>query len=315
MDQNPTSTATASSAAPNKQATRIQRYLQDLQRTPLPFIRNLELTVNDEGHNQLNGELLGPPNTPYENGHFSFKIRFPSEYPYKSPEFIFTTNICHPNIHRSAGTACSDALLAAWTPQVTLTAIFEAMYSLLKQPNYEVPIDGDGFEVKNEDKAREWTQEFASAVAPRGQAARIQHDMQALETNPLPFIQNLQTTVNAKGLNQLKGALLGPPNTPYENGHFRFEIRFPSDYPFRPLEFIFLTAICHPNIDIRTGTACHDVLLNNWAPTIRLTAIFQAMYSLLEHPNYEVPIDGDTVESKNPVIARQWTHNFAQPPH
>ena len=46
----------------------------------------------------LIGLLEGPPNTPYENGYFLFKLLISSSYPIQPPKFCFLTNIFHPNI-------------------------------------------------------------------------------------------------------------------------------------------------------------------------------------------------------------------------
>ena len=49
--------------------------------------------------------------------------------------------------------------------------------------------------------------------------------------------------------NKIYGVLEGPPNSPYENGFFRFTITYERDYPFKPPEFLFETKIFHPNIN------------------------------------------------------------------
>ncbi|CAF2485127.1 unnamed protein product [Rotaria sp. Silwood2] len=150
------------------------------------------------------------------------------------------------------------------------------------------------------------------AAAPSRQTQRIQKDLTALNENPLPFIQNLNLAFNDGG-NELTGTLIGPDNTPYAGGHFRFIIKFPPEYPFKPPEFDFITAVCHPNIHSKTGTACHDQLNATWAPSITLSKLLTEMRSLLERPNYEIPIDEDPLLDKNQEKARLWTQQFAQP--
>jgi len=144
------------------------------------------------------------------------------------------------------------------------------------------------------------------------QTQRIQRDLQALNDNPLPFIRNLQLSV-VDGLNELEGVLIGPENSDYVGGHFRFLIRFPPEYPFKPPEFYFRTAMCHPNVDTKTGTACHDQLIATWAPNITLTRLLSEMHGLLARPNYDTPIEGDSLVDKSRAKARQWTQQFASP--
>ena len=73
------------------------------------FIRNLEFYLSkcfkDEGfqifsfkNDTLIGVLEGFPKTPFENGYFLFTIILPQNYPYDPPEFVFISNIFHPNI-------------------------------------------------------------------------------------------------------------------------------------------------------------------------------------------------------------------------
>jgi ubiquitin-conjugating enzyme E2 D/E len=139
----------ASSTAPvpivsNRQTARIQRDLQSLMENPLSFIpiERLQLSVV-EGLNELTGVLIGPKNSAYADAHYCFLIRFPPEYPFKPPEFYFTTNISHPNVDSNTGTACHDQLIATWAPNITLTKLLSEMNSLLEKPNYDTPINSD----------------------------------------------------------------------------------------------------------------------------------------------------------------------------
>jgi len=151
-----------------------------------------------------------------------------------------------------------------------------------------------------------------STTVSNRQTQRIQRDLQELNDNPLPFVRNLQLSF-VDNLNELTGVLIGPENSDYAGGHFRFLIRFPPEYPFKPPDFFFPTAICHPNVDLRTGIACHDQLLATWAPNIPLRKLLTEMHSLLAQPNYDTPIEGGSLADKSPAKARQWTSEFAQP--
>jgi ubiquitin-protein ligase len=152
----------------------------------------------------------------------------------------------------------------------------------------------------------------ASGGASSRQTQRIQKDLAALNADPLPFVQNLQLEV-VDNLNELSGVLIGPDGSNYAGGYFRFLIRFPPEYPFKPPDFFFLTAICHPNVDSRTGTTCHDQLLATWAPKITLQQLLSEMHGLLAKPNDGTPLEGDTLTDKSPENAREWTKSFAPP--
>jgi len=85
---------------------------------------------------------------------------------------------------------------------------------------------------------------------------------------------------------KLIGALEGPPDTPYENGFFIFEIIFPEDnYPFKPPKFIFKTKIFHPNIG-KNGLVSVDILRDQWPISIcSYEKIIYSVQSLLDDPN------------------------------
>jgi hypothetical protein len=54
-------------------------------------------------------------------------------------------------------------------------------------------------------------------------------------------------------------ALIGPEGTPYEGGKFKFDIKFPAEYPFKPPKINFSTKVHGP------GTRMHVVLCYNMA--------------------------------------------------
>ena len=66
----------------------------------------------------------------------------------------------------------------------------------------------------------------------------------------------------------LKGyaLIIGPADTPYENGFYLFELLYPTDYPFTPPKLNFLTqdgiTRFNPNL-YRSGKVCLS-LLNTW---------------------------------------------------
>lgn len=83
-----------------------------------------------------------------------------------------------------------------------------------------------------------------------------------------------------------RGLILGPEETPYEDGIFEIQISIPDDYPFAPPHFKFITKIFHPNISSSGGT-CIDILSSNWAPSHDLLIVVQLVQALLGNPNFE----------------------------
>ncbi|KAF5274109.1 hypothetical protein FQR65_LT04507 [Abscondita terminalis] len=94
-------------------------------------------------------------------------------------------------------------------------------------------------------------------------------------------------------LNVFEANILGPENTPYENGRFYLELLVPENYPFSPPSIKFLTKVYHPNID-DNGRICLDLMKmppkGSWKPTIGLEGMLIAIRMLLESPNPDDPL-------------------------
>jgi len=85
----------------------------------------------------------------------------------------------------------------------------------------------------------------------------------------------------------------GPPNTPYSGGKFRIRIEIQADnendFPHKQPKVTFLTKILHPNI--KDTSICLDTLIKRWSCALRLNSLFLSIYSLLESPNSNDPLD------------------------
>ena len=95
----------------------------------------------------------------------------------------------------------------------------------------------------------------------------------------------------------------GPPDTPYENGKFKLNLRFNEDYPIRPpsVKFMEPSKIFHPNI-YRDGKICVDILQKEWSPVQNVRTILISIRSLLMDPNPNSPA--------NREAAKLFTSNF-----
>ena len=85
----------------------------------------------------------------------------------------------------------------------------------------------------------------------------------------------------------LIGVLEGPPDTPYENGYFLFNIFFPEEYPFKPPQFCFITPILHPNVS-ENGYVSVNFLQNGWDLVHgQFEKIIYLIHVLLCNPNFD----------------------------
>lgn len=123
--------------------------------------------------------------------------------------------------------------------------------------------------------------------------------------------------VNESEFDHWEGTIIGPTESPFENGLFRVDIRFPKDYPFSPPKIKFLTPLYHPNVD-RHGNICLDILKPGaWSPALTIPKVLLSICSLLTDPNPDDPLWGEPADliRSNPVeyrrIAREWTAQYA----
>jgi ubiquitin-conjugating enzyme E2 D/E len=86
--------------------------------------------------------------------------------------------------------------------------------------------------------------------------------------------------------------LKGPDKSPFENGVFKLEIKFPSDFPFKAPKILFKTKIYHPNIS-SDGQICLDILKDSWSPALSISKTLLSICSLLDDPNPNDPLCGD----------------------
>lgn len=144
---------------------RLTKELKEIETNPPPYcFANI---VNDDIFH-WEGTIIGPPDTPYENGLFKLNIYFPPDYPFKPPKVSFTTKIFHPNIN-SVGSICLDILKTQWSPSLTLNKLLLSICSLITDPNPDdplVPEIATLFKTNRElynQKAKEWTETWASS--------------------------------------------------------------------------------------------------------------------------------------------------------
>ena len=85
-----------------------------------------------------NALIIGPADTPYEDGTFRLLLEFDEEYPNKHPHVKFLSEMFHPNVYAS-GEICLDILQNRWTPTYDVSSILTSIQSLFNDPNPASP--------------------------------------------------------------------------------------------------------------------------------------------------------------------------------
>lgn len=119
--------------------------------------------------------------------------------------------------------------------------------------------------------------------------------------------------VNDDNLFEWEVAIFGPPDTLYQGGYFKAQVKFPNDYPYSPPSIRFLTKVWHPNV-YENGDLCISILhapvddpqsgelpCERWNPTQNVRTILLSVISLLNEPNTSSPANVDSS-----VMYRRW---------
>lgn len=115
-----------------------KRVLRDIKLLSENNTLNLEVIKT----NEIECDIKGPSDTPYEKGQWRIRIMFPEDYPFKSPSVGFLNKIFHPNVDYGSGSICLNVLNQSWTPIYTAVHIIDTFIpQLLTYPNAEDPLN------------------------------------------------------------------------------------------------------------------------------------------------------------------------------
>ncbi|RFU78761.1 ubiquitin-conjugating enzyme e2 2 [Trichoderma arundinaceum] len=108
------------------------------------------------------------------------------------------------------------------------------------------------------------------------------------------YAEQLLTNISSPSLHR-NAVIIGPADTPFEDGTFRLVMQFEEQYPNKPPQVKFISQMFHPNV-YATGELCLDILQNRWSPTYDVAAVLTSIQSLLNDPNTGSPAN---VEASN----------------
>lgn len=117
-------------------------------------------------------------------------------------------------------------------------------------------------------------------------------DLKRLQSDPPEGVSATPLPENVMVWNAI---IIGPADTPFEDGTYRLLINFDEQYPNKPPSVKFISEIFHPNV-YASGDLCLDILQNRWSPTFDVSSILTSIQSLLNDPNISSPAN---VEAAN----------------
>ncbi|KAK7097168.1 ubiquitin-conjugating enzyme E2-22 kDa-like [Littorina saxatilis] len=147
---------------------RIRREFKEVVKSDEVAACNIRVELVNDTYTHLRGEIMGPPDTPYEGGRFQLEIKIPETYPFNPPLVKFLTKIWHPNISSVTGAICLDILKDQWAAAMTLRTVLLSLQALLAAAEPDDPQDAvvaqqykEHYEIFRR-TALHWTSTFAN---------------------------------------------------------------------------------------------------------------------------------------------------------
>ncbi|KAK6085683.1 ubiquitin-conjugating enzyme [Seiridium cupressi] len=97
--------------------------------------------------------------------------------------------------------------------------------------------------------------------------------LQRMQTDPPAGVSASPVPDNVMTWNAV---IIGPADTPFEDGTFRLVMHFEEQYPNKPPAVKFISQMFHPNV-YATGELCLDILQNRWSPTYDVAAVLTSI--------------------------------------
>ena len=128
----------------------IKRIISDINEISSSYDPNIHIWYDENNITEIKALIIGPQDTPYEDGFFFFTLKFPESYPFNNPEAKFETINklirFNPNLYE-CGKVCLSILGTwsgpKWSSVQTLHSVLLSIQSLmndqpiLNEPQYD----------------------------------------------------------------------------------------------------------------------------------------------------------------------------------
>ncbi len=111
------------------------------------------------------------------------------------------------------------------------------------------------------------------SIAPQ----RVSKEFRKMSENPHPLVFDL-SLVNDNVLHW-NFIFRGPSGTPYGNGKFKIDCKFPVEYPTVPPVVILTTKIFCPNVDPISGGIC-QAFFAHWTPGCSMKEVLEIVETI-----------------------------------
>ncbi|KAF2466068.1 ubiquitin-conjugating enzyme [Lindgomyces ingoldianus] len=136
---------------------------------------------------------------------------------------------------------------------------------------------------------------MAGSSRAQSPTKRLLTELQTYHSDPNEALVELGP-VDDDELMHWRAVMKGVPGTAYEDGLWALSISIPPTYPLTPPAIKFITPICHPNVDFKTGEICLDLLKSSWSPAYTITTTLTSIHQLLTSAEPDSPLNVDIAQ-------------------
>ena len=122
------SSAAANSMASAMATKRLRKEYLAMQRKPVDYIQAVPLETNILEWHYV---ITGTKDTPYEDGYYHGKLKFPPEYPMKPPSVLMMTPNGRFKTNQRLCVSMSDFHPETWNPMWSVSSILTGLYSFM----------------------------------------------------------------------------------------------------------------------------------------------------------------------------------------
>lgn len=149
---------------------------------------------------------------------------------------------------------------------------------------------------------------------------RLMRDFKRIQQDSASASGGISASPLADNVMIWNAIIIGPEDTPFEDGTFRLCLTFDEQYPNKPPTVKFTSEIFHPNV-YATGDLCLDILQNRWSPTYDVASILTSIQSLLNDPNINSPANAEAaslykdhrsqyIKRVRQTVEKSWTEDL-----
>lgn len=124
----------------------VRKELIKLHRKPP---EDIKININEADISQIEAEITGPVETPFEGGKFRVRLTLSRDFPASPPKGIFLTKIFHPNVS-DKGEICVNTLKKDWKADLGIGHVLAVIRCLLIFPNPESALNEEAGRMLNE---------------------------------------------------------------------------------------------------------------------------------------------------------------------